>query len=115
MASWPGTLPSAPLANSFIETLPDLAIRTEMDVGPAKMRRRSTAGPRPCQMSFLMTAAQVAALDTFYVTTIKSGADSFTFTHPRTGVSGTWRIVNPPRWKSTGVLYQVSIDMELLP
>ncbi len=45
MATWPATLP-APALSSLRETPPDNLIRTQMDKGPAKVRRRTTANVR---------------------------------------------------------------------
>ena len=43
-AVWPPSLPQGPRLEDLEETPPTLAIRTGMDVGPAKVRRRAVAG-----------------------------------------------------------------------
>ena len=62
MATWPGTLPDYVMQSGFSETLPNNVIRTKMEVGPPKMRRRGTAAPRPMKWKLYMTTAQVATL-----------------------------------------------------
>jgi len=114
MATWP-TLP-APIINTFNETLPDNVIRTSMDKGPAKVRRRTTANVRPIQFSMVLTEAQVATLDTFYNTTTLSGAQEFDYTHPRTGATVSARFTQPPAYSDiNGLAYRVEVQLEILP
>ena len=74
------------------ETPPDTTLETQMDAGPPKARRRFSAGIRKLDMKMIMTAAQVATLDAFYVTTLSGGALTFDYAHPRTGATETYRI-----------------------
>lgn len=114
MASWP-SLP-APLINTFRESTPDNILRTQMDKGVAKVRRRTTANARNIQFTLLLTEAQVSTLETFYITTLTSGADEFTYTHPRTGDSVTARFTQPPAYSDVnGVVYRAEISLEVLP
>jgi hypothetical protein len=116
MASWPGTLPTEPIETGYSETAPNNLIRTNMDVGPAKVRKRTLANVRQLTVQFVLTSTQVGYLDTFYVTTTNSGADSFTWTHPRTTSPITLRFVNPPTYTPIeGGLYSVSLSLEILP
>ncbi|QLH37711.1 MAG: hypothetical protein HWD60_00095 [Defluviicoccus sp.] len=48
-AVWPSSLPQKPLVDGFSETAPNLVVRSPMDVGPAKVRRRATAGSPGCR------------------------------------------------------------------
>ena len=114
--AWPGSLPADVLASSYEETLPEMAVRTEMDAGPAKLRRRFTAAVRPLRGRMLLTRTQVAALDTFYVATLAGGTLPFTFTHPRTLATVTMRFVKPPRIAiDKGVVWQADLDLEVMP
>lgn len=115
MAMWPATLP-APSINSFQETPPDNLIRSNMDKGPAKVRRRTTANVRPIQFTLMLTEAQVAILDTFFNTTVFGGAEEFDYTHPRTGDAVSARFVSPPQYmEKEGVVYGASISLEIMP
>lgn len=116
MASWPATLPQLPMASGFSESPPDTTVRTKMDAGPAKVRRRFTANVRPIKASFLMTTAQIADLDTFYVTTTVGGSASFTWIDPRTSSSKSFRFMAPPEYNLTsGDYWSVSLQLEQLP
>lgn len=115
MAAWPGTLPS-PISDGYQEIFANNVIRTEMDVGIAKIRKRSTAAPVNFQLVYNMTAAQVTTLETFYETTTNFGADTFTMANPRTGTTENFRFVSPPQLSiPTGVRYRVSIQFEQVP
>lgn len=117
MAAWPGTLPQVPLADGFSESHPELAIRTNMDVGPAKVRRRQTAGVITMTCNFRLTTAQRATLVTFWQTTIAGGASTFTWVHPITSAAITCRMVNPPQFTplSRGLYWRASLVIEVLP
>ena len=80
---WPttGNFPQAP-QKGFTESVGVNIIRSQMDSGPAKMRRRSNA-PNTMSLSFILTTAQVSTLETWVKNDIK-GVARFGFTHPRT-------------------------------
>lgn len=116
MPSWPGTLPSAPLVDGYRESIPETAIRTTMEQGPAKLRRRTTAQARTLGLEYIMSAEQVTALETFFISTLSGGVLSFTFTHPRTGNSVSCRFKKPPQYTAhNGLFYHVAIELEVLP
>lgn len=116
MATWPGTLPTAPLLDGYTETPPDTTIRTASDTGPNKIRRRFTAGVRKFMVRTLLTTAQVATLDTLYITTLEGGALPFDWTHPRTGASVSFRFVGPPVYSAvTYGYYNATMSLEIMP
>ena len=113
---WPATVPTDFLLGGFSESPADNLIRSGMGAGPDKVRRRSTAGVRPIVGDILMTVTQLATFDTFYVTTLASGALTFNLAHPRTSVSQEMRFTTPPTYKPNGGVYwRVSVSMEILP
>lgn len=115
MASFPATLP-APLIGNFNETPPDLVVRTKMDAGVDKVRRRFSAGATNIKFSIKLTEAQVAILDTFFVATTNGGADEFTYKHPRTKSNVTARFKSPPSYSDIdGRNYNVGLEIEILP
>lgn len=115
MATWPATLPP-PALNSLVESAPDNLIRTSMDKGPAKVRRRTTANVRPLQFTLHLTPAQVTTLDTFFNDTTFGGADAFDYTHPRTGAAVSARFKEVPQYNEReGIIYDASISLEILP
>ena len=115
MAVFPSTLP-APALNTLVETPPDNVIRTQMDKGPDKVRRRTTANVRPLSFTLKLTPAETQVLDDFYDNTTFSGADEFDYTHPRTGEAVKARFTQPPQYQEhEGVIYLCSIALEILP
>lgn len=115
MATWPAVLYGRILKGSFTETPPQNVLRTKMDTGPAKLRRRSTAAIRSISFTLFLSKALVATFDTFYVTTIQSGSIKFDMYHPRTYVQGEYRFVNQPQYSASTEGYDVHISLELLP
>lgn len=116
MATWPTTLPQELPEDSFSLSLPDNLIRTNMSYGPAKVRRRTTSNVTKVSGQLILSAIDLTAFQTFYVTTITYGAISFTFpTHPITGVSCTMRFTEPPKYSPAGGEYtNVSLELEIL-
>jgi len=113
---WPPGLPQESLLAGNSETPPNTTLRTQMDTGPAKVRRRYTAAPRQFQRSVMLTESQVSTLDTFYVTTTAGGTSVFTWTHPRTGASVDFRFVSPPVYSALGGdLWRADMSLEILP
>lgn len=115
MPTFPDTLPS-PLANSLQEQLPNNIVRTQMDVGPAKVRRRTTANVRSLRMTYVLNKDQAADLEAFFFNDTAGGALSFDYTHPRTGDTVSARFTEPPQISSlNGIYFQISISLEVLP
>ena len=118
MATWPTSIPRLNefLEGTYVEETPDNTIRTQMDVGPAKTRQRSTSAPRKLGGTLYMTAAQVATHDTFFVTTTNHGSVTWDApTAPRIGGSKYFRYLKPPAYKAVGRGYHVSLQLEMLP
>ena len=84
------SLPQVP-QKGFTESIGLNVIRSPMDAGPAKMRRRSTA-VNTMDLSFIMTTAQTTTLENFIKNTLL-GTKRFSFPHPRTATTVEVRIV----------------------
>ena len=112
---WPPTLYGAIINEGFQEVPPDNVIRTEMDVGPPKIRRRGTAAERKFTFQLFVTKALLATFDTFYITTTKSGSLAFNFRSPRTEVLGDHQFAAVPIYIPRDQGYIVSCQLELLP
>lgn len=115
---WPLTLPQAP-TTGYTESTGALILRTPMDAGPAKQRRRGNR-PDVLGVSFIMSTAQVEALRTFVADTIR-GTARFGFPHPRTQVQAEVRIVPQDGGELFSVSYYtpnhwtVGMSLEVLP
>ena len=120
-AVWPPSLPAEALLAGLEETPPELRLRTAMDAGPAKVRRRFTAGVRVFSVSLLLTRAQVQTFDEFLLTTVEGGSLPFTWKHPRTGNPIDFRFVELPRYAAraprqlAGDYWSLSFTLEALP
>lgn len=115
---WPASLPQQPLYDGYQEQAPNLVIRSQMDAGPPKIRQRFTAGIRTFAMRLALTKAQVATLDTFFVTTAAGGSIAFEWVHPRTGATVNYRFVVPPQPKyhaDADDVWWAELALEILP
>ena len=95
MAVWPASLPDDVLVDGYSERPPRVRLRTPMDAGPPKMRRRFTAAVEPIRCTMAFTRAQVTTFRTFYDTTLLGGVLTFDWTHPRTLAAVTFRFADP--------------------
>lgn len=115
--TWPITLPQR-VERGFTETIGVNVLRTPMDAGPAKLRRRSIR-PDILNVSFLMTTAQVSVLEDFVLNTLQ-GVFRFTFIHPRKQVQVETRIVPTGDGQYFSVGYKapefwtVSLQLEII-
>lgn len=117
MPTWPAGLPQRPLSSGFSETPPENVVRTAMDAGPAKIRRRFSAGVRMFSVQYNIDDTGVGLVDTFYTTTLEGGVLSFDFPDPRSGSTISARFVGAPKFTalSGGSVFQVSMELEELP
>lgn len=121
--AWPASLPQEMTIQGYQEPLgKNSNIRTQMDVGEAKVRGRSTAIIKPIVGTVVMTSDQVDTLITFYFTTLGDGSGDggggvkrFTWIHPRTGAAETFRFVEEPVVGPMHPRYIISMVLEILP
>lgn len=116
--SWPSGLPDKPLSEGYQEKTQNNILRTEMDQGPDKVRRITTANTKEYQMTFRMDESQVATFEDFFNNTIAHGSLKFDFDDPRTGTTREWRVVVPPEPTITnlgGNVWNVRMTWEKLP
>jgi hypothetical protein len=118
MAVWPPTLPQSPMIEGYTESAPEGLLRTQMETGPAKLRRRYTSAPRRFMLRVALTKAQVETLDSFFVNTCALGALDFDWTHPRTGSAVTYRWVSKPGYRPDAGdpnTWYADLDLEVMP
>jgi hypothetical protein len=89
---WPTAynFPQSP-QKGFTESVGVNVLRSPMDVGPAKMRRRG-ARPSVLNVQFILTSQQAGVLKDFINDDLK-GTRRFNFLHPRTNTTVEVRIV----------------------
>jgi hypothetical protein len=116
--SWPVSLPQSP-QKGYTESGGVLVLRSPMDSGPAKQRRRGRS-PSTMQVSFIMTTQQVADFESFVENTIR-GTARYGFPHPRTNQMVEVRIVPQSagnHYTTTYLVpgyYTVAFQLEVLP
>lgn len=112
---WPETLPQSPLLDGWQETLADNVLRTAMEQGPPKLRRRGSAASGKMTVHFLLSGADCALLDDFYQTALAGGIKPFGFTHPRRAVVVACRFAAPPDYSASGNgFFRARLSLEML-
>ena len=115
MTAWPTTLPN-PAIGTFNESPPDNSIRSSMDKGYDKVRRRTTACVRSISFTLGLTRTQCETLDEFYVTTTASGRVSFDYMHARIKETVEARFAQKPSYRDvSGVKWDCGVELEILP
>lgn len=113
---WPPTLPDYLLKDGYSEMPPEVTLRTRMETGPAKVRRRATNAVRPIRGTVRLSAAQKALLDAFYVDTLVGGSLAFDWVHPVTRGAASFRFVTRPTFTpAAGTNWNAALDLEILP
>ena len=112
---WPASLPQNILSQGYSEAFADNRIRTSMDIGPAKVRRRGTVAVIPIRGNIIVTAAQLETLETFYNDTLYNGALRFAWKNPRTEEAVEMRFTDTPTWFQEDAYYRVNLALEILP
>lgn len=92
MSAWPAALPD-PSQFGYTQVPVDGAVRTPMQFGPDKVRRRVTYIPRIINCEFVVTDAQYTTLDDFYQL---NASDNVNVTDPLTQASAVYKFVGPP-------------------
>lgn len=115
MTDWPSTLPSGLEISGYQEPFTDSSIKSSMDAGPPKRRRRFSASIREFSGNLILTGAEVTLLETFYYDTIKQVSE-FNFIHPRKGTTVVVVFSGAPSVSAIGPdLFQVGLKMEIQP
>lgn len=110
MEIWPTTLP-LPEQTGYTESRANNILRTQMEAGAPKQRRRYTAVFTSVKFQMTLTQAQSTVLIDFYDTV---GAASFAWTNPRTGASVTARFIEPPILTAKDNYFLGSVALEIL-
>ena len=121
MVAWPGSLSGVLRLTGITDQRGKTKIRSEVDVGPALVRRRYRSAVRRISIPVVMTNAQKIAFDTFYITDLEEGTLSFTWSDPLDGSTKTMRFASEdaPSFTSkeggTQSTWQASFELEILP
>ena len=116
MADWPSTLPQYLDVDGFSNTFQKGTIRSSIDAGPPKVRRRFSATTENITGSITIDKTQYSTLIDFYKNTLYEGTLTFTWIHPITGNTVSMRFVQPPEIAPMNSLYfKATLTLEILP
>ncbi|APZ53749.1 hypothetical protein [Salipiger abyssi] len=119
MPEWPADIPFFTSKSGYRHSGPDGHIlRSDMDVGPAKRRRRTSAAPEPFAGKIdRLSQAQLAAFKAFYRVALADGVLSFDATDPLTGETRRYAFDGPYQVgaHSNKVDATLSANLEILP
>lgn len=113
---WPSALPTGFLKDGFTLSPQDSRLRSPMDAGRPKQRRRFTAKTENFTGPLLMDPDQVTAFVEFYDDVLQDGTLTFRWVHPRTRLPVDMQFVGPYSLTSfDGRNYFVNVSVEVLP
>lgn len=117
MATWPFTLPQTFSAGGDYQEIPGTtALRTTMDTGVTKIRRRQTRSESRMQGSILLTTYQAEQFMLFYEETLKGGSLSFSGNLGRSGITQNYYFPEEPTIQHLGGdVYQLNMRLVVLP
>ncbi len=119
--AWPAALPLRVYGGGYQETRVDALLRTPLELGPAKVRRRHTATQQLRRLTIELHQSERAAWDAF-LNSIAGGADAFTWKNPVTGATEKVRLLMPEggitlqQAASRGPLrWTLQLELEIVP
>jgi len=116
MPAWPTSLPDYPLIQGYQESRQSGVVRTQMDTGPPKARRRFDATITEFQIKLRLTTSQISTLESFFEVDLDYGALRFDWTHPRTDNAVQFRFTGTYQVSvMANDLFEVTATLELLP
>lgn len=110
MVAWPSDIPVS--KDNYIEEPPNNVIRSDMGVGPAKIRRRTILNVRNVSFTLCLTSSQMTTFDSFY---LSNDAIAFDFTNPRTNTTVRARFRSAPSYSLDESHWRVGVELEILP
>jgi hypothetical protein len=111
---WPELLPSGLLADGFGKQPQNTVIRTAMDAGPKKARRRYTARSVKYSGKQVFDTAELMVFEQFYHNVIADGVLRFNFTDPVTQEIAEFRFTEDYTTRAVDGLYEVQMSLERL-
>jgi len=118
--SWPASLPQDAFVSLNVKKQ-DGRIRTQMDAGPPKMRRKYTAVREIVNHSMIMDGADKKTLDNFWENNLNGGVERFDWSDPTTDNTVEFRFVEPYGAKllsggdSDSRQWEISMTLEIMP
>lgn len=118
---WPLDLPQKPLRSGYGDKLPNNQLRSEMDIGPDKVRGKGKAESEVDSVTYVMRDAQRDLFKSFVRDTLQGGVLCFDWPHPTLGryvrarmVASSDNLANIQPWGDT-LAWQVPLTVEYWP
>jgi hypothetical protein len=112
---WPSTLQQRVNKDTFSYKKGSTVIKSDVDIGPSKIRRRFTRAVDLISCSIWLTIPQYTIFENFYNIEVAGGATSFFFNHPITGVQLLVRFTTEPDYRPVGgVDFAVAFTLEVI-
>jgi hypothetical protein len=111
---YPELLPSGLLADGFSKKPQSNVIRTTMDAGPKKTRRRYTARTIKYSGKQIFDEAELMVFEQFYHNVIADGALRFNFTDPISQETAEFRFTEDYTVNPIDGQYEVQMSLERL-
>ena len=112
--TWPAQLPATLLIDGFSKQPQSGVIRTTMDAGPKKARRRYTARAVKYSGKQIFDVDELAVFEEFYRFTLADGVLRFNFTDPTTLELGEFRFTADYTASAVEGLFEVAMQLERL-
>lgn len=114
--TWPSSLPEYVLQSGYGEELQDQGLRTNMEGGAVKTRRRFTARFDQIDVRIICDADQTELFETFYNDTLEGGTLVFDWIHPRKRTAITLQIIGKVKvMPADGDNFYVAFKVEIKP
>ena len=108
---WHVNLPQFLDQDGFSKAYGSTVIRSQNEIGPDKVRRRSTRPRDLYNVTMQIQASQEPILHEYFNTTLNGGATTFIFTDPITEVVTEWQMMGEPSLNLIGFqTYKVAMS-----
>lgn len=119
---WPAALPQSCLVRKSRNSPEPGVIRSSVDVGPAKVRRRAAIVIQRFSLGISVNRTQLALFRTFFHSSCKNGSEIFEWVDHFTGADCEYRFVGEysvvpltPRAADSSDRYEIDFELEQLP
>lgn len=112
--TWPDSLPLTLQLENLSAQKKSNVVRTTMDAGPQKARRRYTVQSKIFTGTMILTETQRRIFESWYEDTLGSGVLRFVFTDPQTLVPGEFRFTEDYKEESVSGLWKITLSLEKL-
>lgn len=109
---WPEELPQVLILDGLSAEKQNNVIRTQMDAGPEKIRRRYTVATKNFNGQIVLTEAQRRILEYWYDNDIASGALRFLMKDPQTLNLSQFRFREKYKEESLNGLWKITLSLE---